>query len=420
MATFSKLKTMVSVSALCAALIGPAQAQGQQTPLEYKRDIYQKFTPDNFDDGGEVSHYAWKNFPAFFPHATIARTKPARALDKVTRDDVAGLQLTLEDGPQTLDAYVNNSPLVDGMIVLSGGTIVYEAYPRMEPYDRHLGWSVTKVIVGAALAALEAQGKIDIDQPVETYVPELRGADWAGISVRNIVNMASGINCLDSDGYQDTTTCVYIYEESLGLTAPHNEPANTIDLIRGMKKYRAAGTKYEYVSADTFVTGLVIEAVTGQPLALALQSLLWDHTGAEADGLMMTGLNGQSAAHAGLSARLRDIARFGEIYTSRDLGVVGPEHLTDLGSSNGIKFGPQQIFALKEQFGDDYPTHAAWQWDMIWPDGAMFKGGYSGQGIYVDPSLDLVIAFYGTADEAGRSNELLSAARQISRSFLSE
>lgn len=415
----SGLKTLVSCTGLFLALANSAHAQeGPDNSLEHKRDIYEKFTPDNFDDGGPISHYVWKNFPAFFPHAAIARTGPERALEMARREDVAAFQVDVEGGTQSLNDYVTTSPLVDGMIVLSGGKVVYEAYPRMEAYERHLGWSVTKVVVGAALAALEAQGKVDVSRAVETYVPALSGTDWQGISVRDIVNMASGINCLDSDGYQDTTTCVYRYEESLGLTAPHNEPAKTMDLIKAMRKYRAPGTKYEYVSADTFVIGLVIEAISGQPLPLAIQSLVWDKIGPEADGLMMTGLNGQTAAHAGLSARLRDVARFGEIYTRDSLDVVNGNHLTDLGSNNSIRFSPQQVFVLKEQFGEDTPTHAAWQWDMIWPDGAMFKGGYSGQGIYVDPARDLVIAFYGTADETGRSNDLLSAARQLSKSGL--
>ena len=415
----SGLKTLISCTGVFLALSTSAYTQeGQTSALDHKRDIYEKFTPDNFDDGGAVSHYVWKNFPAFFPHATIARTEPERTLETALRSDVAAFNVTLQDGSQSLDEYVKTSPLVDGMIVLSGGKVVYEAYPRMEPYERHLGWSVTKVVVGAALAALEAEGKVDVSRSVETYVPALAGTDWQGISVRDIVNMASGINCLDSDGYQNTGTCVYRYEESLGLTPPYNEPVSTMDLIKGMRKYRAPGTKYEYVSADTFVTGLVVEAISGKPLPLAIQSLVWDKIGPEADGLMMTGLNGQTAAHAGLSARLRDVARFGEIYTKDGLGVVDSEHLTDLGSNNGIRFSPQQAFALKEQFGEDTPTHAAWQWDMIWPDGAMFKGGYSGQGIYVDPAKDLVIAFYGTADETGRSNDLLSAARQLSTSGL--
>ncbi len=390
----------------------------RDTELENQRAVYKKYTSDNFDDGGAISHYVWKNFPAFFPHDTILRTNAIRPLTTTPRDDVAALEVDAEGETTTLNDYVVESPLVDGMIVLAGGQVVYEAYPRMKPYERHLGWSVTKVVVGAALAALEHQGKVDVDQPVETYVPDLRRTAWEGISVRNIVNMASGIACLDAEGYQNTDGCIYRYEESLGLTARHNEPVDTIDLLKGMRRHRAAATKYEYVSADTFVSGLVVENVSGQPLASAIKSLLWDKTGAEADGMMMISPEGRAAAHAGLSARLRDIARFGQLYTRGGMDAVGADHLTDLRSRNGIRFSPEQLFRLNEQFPEDAPTHAAWQWDMIWQDGSMFKGGYSGQGLYVDPDRDLIVAFYGTADTRGRSNDLLMIARQLSQSGL--
>ena len=38
---------------------------------------------------------------------------------------------------------------------------------------------------------------------------------------------------------------------------------------------------------------------------------------------------------------------------------------------------------------------------MIWDDGAMFKGGYSGQGIFVDPGRDIVAVWYGTSRTDG-------------------
>lgn len=408
--------------ALVAALIGTmpfvvTHAQ-DKTELEQKRDIYREYTPDNFDDGGSVSHYVWKNFPAFFPHAVIARTGPERKLAQTLRADVASFAVTVGGVETTLDDYISSSPLIDGMIVLSGGKVVYEAYPRMKAHDRHLGWSVTKVYVSTALAALEQQGKVDVDLPVETYVPALRRTDWAGTSVRNIVNMASGIACLDSDGYQNTSSCIYQYEETLGLTAPHNPPVDTLDLIKSMKRYRAAGTKYEYVSPDTYVSGLVIENITGLPLTAALQSLIWDKVGTEADGLMMISPKGNAAAHAGLSARLRDVARFGQIFTGGGFGVIGDDHLGDLASGNGISFSPEQLFRMKDTWGDDVPSHAAWQWDMIWPDGMMFKGGYSGQGVFVAPARDIVIAFFGTADRQGNSHDLLKISRRLATSGL--
>lgn len=408
---------ITSLAAVLSAATLAANAQDTgESALENKREIYRAYTPDNFDDGGEVSHYVWKNFPAFFPHAVIARTSAERPLPAAPSPGVANFTITVDGEETTLASYVEGSPLIDGMIVLSGGKIMYEAYPRMKPHERHLGWSVTKVYVSTALAALEKQGKVDVDKPVEEYLPDLARTGWAGISVRNIVNMASGIACLDSDGYQNTSSCIYQYEESLGLTAPHNPPVDTLELIKAMTRYRTANTKYEYVSADTYVTGLVIEAVTGLPLPSALQSLIWDHVGAEADGLMMISPKGNTAAHAGLSARLRDVARFGQIFTEGGFGIIDRDHLADLRSKSGIEFSPEQMFRLKDIWADDAPTHAAWQWDMIWQDGMMFKGGYSGQGVFVAPEQDIVIAFYGTSDIQGKGHELLQVSRQLATS----
>jgi len=401
------------IAAVISATPFTAIRAQDKTDLEKTREIYREYTPDNFDDGGPISHYVWKNFPAFFPHAVIARTAPERILTAAPSADVANFSVTVDGAETTLGEYVATSPVIDGMIILSGGKVVYEAYPRMKAHDRHLGWSVTKVYISTALAALEMQDKVDVDLPVETYVPALRRTDWAGITVRNIINMASGIACLDSDGYQNTSSCIYQYEETLGLTAPHNPPVETLDLVKSMKRYRTAGTKYEYVSPDTYVSGQVIENITGLPLAAALQKLIWDKVGAEADGLMMISPKGNAAAHAGLSARLRDVARFGQIFTEGGLGVINSNHLDDLLGGNGIKFSPEQLFRMKETWGDDTPTHAAWQWDMIWPDGMMFKGGFSGQGIFVAPRQDIVVAFFGTADTDGNSHDLLKISRQL-------
>ena len=413
----SRFKQVLVTTITLLLLQAGANAQTAST-LSEVRALYQQYTPENFDDGGAVSHYVWKNFVSFFPHATIARTSAIRELEVQANPALADFEVNAGQDTTRFEDYVMNSPFVDGVIVMVGGKVVYEAYPNMQPYDRHLGWSVTKVVVSTALAALEDQGMVEVGAPIEQYLPDLADTEWVGISLRDIVNMSSGIDCQDSDGYQNTETCIYRYEESLGLTAPVNPPQSTLDTLRGMRQHRPAGEKYEYVSADTFVTGLVIETITGRPLWLALQDLVWSKIGAEADGLMMISPKGMPATHGGLSARLRDVARFGEIFTTEDqLGVVSQRHVDDLGSANGIAFDAEQLARLDSRFQGDGPEHAAWQWDMIWPDGAMFKGGYAGQGIFVDPERGVVAAFFGSSGTSGEGHALLPMLRQITRAL---
>ena len=387
-----------------------------QTSLEIVREIYHQYTPENFDDGGEISHYVWRNFVSFFPQATIARTQPKRSLGMTLNSTLSSAAVETELGHGRFGTYVENSPFIDGVIILVDGQIAYESYPNMEAYERHLSWSITKVVVSTALAALESQGRVNVDHAASDYLPDLIGSDWQGISLRDIVNMASGIDCLDSDGYQNTETCIYRLEESLGLTAPVHPEQSTMENLRSMRQYRSSGEKYEYASADTFVTGLVIENITGEPLWLALQELIWDQIGAEADALMMISSAGVPVSHAGLSARLLDLARFGEIFTADNLiDVVSPLHLADLASDNGIDFDAAQVAQLAGRFNKDVPKKAAWQWDMVWDDGAMFKGGYSGQGIFVDPGRDFIAVWFGTTGADGQSHYLLPMIRKLSK-----
>ncbi|MCH8302956.1 MAG: hypothetical protein IH912_09400, partial [Proteobacteria bacterium] len=51
-------------------------------------------------------------------------------------------------------------------------------------------------------------------------------------------------------------------------------------------------------------------------------------------------------------------------------------------------------------------------------DGDFFKSGYGSQGLYISPSRDLVIAFFGTLDKDGRSSQMTQVARQLAKSGL--
>jgi hypothetical protein len=49
---------------------------------------------------------------------------------------------------------------------------------------------------------------------------------------------------------------------------------------------------------------------------------------------------------------------------------------------------------------DDPPRHNTYQWDFVMPDGDFFKGDHNGQGLYISPARDVVVAFFGSGDDA--------------------
>ena len=110
------------VLAFCFTLSESAMSQ---TSLETVCGIYQRHTPENFDDCGEISHYVWKNFASFFPQATIAMTRPERSLPSLPDSALTSAMVETESGLSRFGAYVEDNPFIDGVIVLAEGQIIF-------------------------------------------------------------------------------------------------------------------------------------------------------------------------------------------------------------------------------------------------------------------------------------------------------
>ena len=110
------------VLAFCFTLSAPAMSQ---TSLETVCGIYQQHTLENFDDGGEISHYVWKNFVSFFPQVTITRIRPERSLPGSPDSALTSAMVETESGLSRFGAYVEDNPFIDGVIVLAAGQIIF-------------------------------------------------------------------------------------------------------------------------------------------------------------------------------------------------------------------------------------------------------------------------------------------------------
>ncbi len=401
------------------ALLVPALTATLLMAQDY-RELFKEVTPKNFDSGGEVSRQFHLNAESYLRSTTIARVGETRPLRRNLSSKLASFPVTFEGRTAAFSAYVESDPLLDGVIVLHHGEIVFEAYPNMQPWQRHYAWSVTKVLTSTVLASLVAEGLVDMSEGVDRYVPELAGTAWAGTRVQDVANMASGIDCLDSDGYQDTSTCIYRMEEALGVTASTGPPVALLEHLRAMERRRPAGTHNEYVSANTNVLMLIIENVTQQSYADAVRTRIWSRIGAESDALMTVSAEGYAYGSGGLSARLRDMARFGLVFTEpQRFDDVAGGMIADIQAGAGVALSRDVLESPGSEYGKDLPTRAAWQWDEIWDDGAMYKAGYLGQGLYVDPDRSLVIAWFGTGlDYSEQINNMRPVARQLAVSEL--
>ena len=82
----------------------------------------------------------------------------------------------------------------EGILVLHNGRIVFERYCGvLKPYGHHISFSITKSFVGTIAAALIEEGTLDADARVATYVPELKDSAFGAATVRELMDMTTGI-----------------------------------------------------------------------------------------------------------------------------------------------------------------------------------------------------------------------------------
>jgi CubicO group peptidase (beta-lactamase class C family) len=241
--------------------------------------------------------------------------------------------------------------------------------------------------------------------------------------------MASGIDCLEigtPGGYTDPGHPFYRFEACLGWRPDGGSRLpSAYGYVAGLPSHRHPGEVYEYTGVNTFILSWLIERVTGLPFAEVLGREIWSRTGFEASARLCGSADGAPGSHGGLCTTLRDLARFGMLFTPSspliaDDVVVSAEHLRRIQTPArpGLRHdkpvtSPGYVTAA---YGPDLPP-ASRQWNFAIEDGDLFKGGFGGQGLYVSPAHDLVIAFAGTPRADGSPNLLRWYSRRLALSF---
>ena len=357
---------------------------------QQQKELHPKWTIDNWDDGGELTRYTFLNMSEFWSHAIINKKGEPSSFSVNELSIIGQFKTSSNYGELALEDYIKTAP-VDAMLVLHNNTIVYETYLRMQPEDKHVYMSVTKIVVSSLVAILEDRGVIDVSKPIEFYLPELKGSGWQDVTILDILDMASGIDCLESveGAYENPENCIYQYEATLGFLRPTDAtPKNTWEHIKSLKSQKSAGDLYEYTSVNTFVLSELIERVTNQSLTKNIEIYIWQKMGAESDAIMAQ-RNGVPIAHAGLSSTLRDLARFGSLFLTNEISkgkdVMSSAYLKKI-QFDGRPAIYSNNWLPETRLQHDGPKYSPYQWDMVMQDGDFFKEGFGGQGLYISPS----------------------------------
>nr|WP_305790173.1 serine hydrolase domain-containing protein [Actinoplanes lichenis] len=120
--------------------------------------------------------------------------------------------------------------------------------------------SNTKPFVAVVVLQLVAEGKVALDEPVETYLPGLvrgDGIDGRRITVRQLLQHQSGL-----PNYTE-----FLPLDDPALLHTYFEPRELLDLALAHPADFAPGTQWAYSNTNYVVAGLLVQKVTGRPLA---------------------------------------------------------------------------------------------------------------------------------------------------------
>jgi CubicO group peptidase (beta-lactamase class C family) len=338
-----------------------------------------------FEDGSYFQFPAlrWSvsHFRQLMPTVNVSRgLAPAVPLPQAPREDIDELRFTPLGASQSMtwrDSLKAN--YTDGIVVLHKGRVVYERYfGVLKPEGQHGAMSVTKSFVGTLAAVMAAEGQLDPSRRVAEYVPELAASAFGNATVRQLMDMTTGIRF--SEDYADPQAEVWA----------HAAAGNPLPKAFG------------YRTANTDALGWVLARVSGQSVADLLSERIWSRLGAEQDAYMSVDSTGTPFAGGGLNLGLRDLARFGEMIRNR--GQFNGQQIVPAEAVDDIRRGGDAAAFAKA----GYRLLPGWTYRNMWwvthnAHGAFAARGVHGQTIYIDPKAQMVIARFASHPVAGNA-----------------
>jgi CubicO group peptidase (beta-lactamase class C family) len=285
--------------------------------------------------------------------------------------------------------------------------------------------SVTKVVATTtSLMLLVDRGKIRLDAPVATYVPEFRGAGTASVTVRHLLTHTSGLRAT-----------LPLYREP--------DAAAALQLVFAATPIVPPGTRVIYSDLNAILLGEIVRRATGEPLdtfaareifePLGLRQSLFRPPAARRSRIAPTGLwhghpvagvvNDQNAArlggvagHAGLFSSARDLARFAQFILR---GGVLPD------GRRLIRAETVRLFTTKAvDFGHRSEARAlGWQavptGEETSSAGTLFgprsygHTGWTGTSLWIDPDRGLFVVLLTNRAYAPRARRPFSELKAV-------
>lgn len=173
----------------------------------------------------------------------------------------------------------------DGILILHRGRIVYERYfGCLDEDGKHAAMSMTKSVTGLLAQILVAEGKLDDSRRVVDIIPEIAGSAFADASVREVMDMTTGVRY--SEDYSDPNADIWRYSRAASpLPRPegYTGPDGYWEYLQQVQPEGNHGDAFHYKTISSDMLGWIISRVTGKAVTELASERLWRRMGAEQD-----------------------------------------------------------------------------------------------------------------------------------------
>lgn len=370
--------------------------QGTPPPLDKRI----RFADDQFFNFPQI-RWSLSHMRELVPTVNVWRGSSAAsdlgAIQPSTAAAINAMRFTDMNGSQRSWADSLADTYTDAIVVLHKGKRVYERYiGAMQPQTAHACFSITKSYAATLAATLIHEGVLDDNQLIPFYLPEMAGTAYADATLRQVLDMQIGVAY--SEVYSDPHAQIWDYARAGGFrarAANYSGPDNLYEFLLTLKKEGTHGQAFAYKTVNTELLCWIMKRVTGLALADALGQLIWSRIGCEQDAYLSVDSIGVAFGGGGLSASLRDLARFGELM--RCAGACGGQQVLPAAVVADIARGadPAKFAQAGYTLLPGYSYRNMW-WVTHNAHGAFEARGIHGQRLYVAPKAELVVARFAS------------------------
>ncbi len=330
----------------------------------------------------------FRNFHKHFPSKRVAK---AATVYELPRAEKAIPSTYLYNNKKKKIQDWLDSTQTQGFLIIKEGAILYEDYFRGHSEDQlHISFSTAKSFTSAMVGIAVQEGYIaSVHDPVDKYAPQLKGGGYEGVSIKNVLQMSSGVKFVEDYAHPDVAYGIDAFMEAWLR-------GNMDEFITNLPKDTEAGKINVYCSTDTHVLGMVVKGATGMDFSEYMSEKLWKKMGAEQDAFWWCDPAGNEAVMGGLNATLRDYARFGLLFLNQGKNnkgeqIIAPQWIKDSYTPDGphLMPGKNNPLSPNESFGYGYQ----W-WLPEFPNEDFCAMGIFGQYIYINRKHKVVIAKY--------------------------